>query len=85
MDRVIRNATESWMNSEGRLVISDALLAAWDTFWATFGPDGKLNPGALLGNKYHLGIEAILLLGIIYLLIQGRAPAPAREVLTERV
>jgi hypothetical protein len=83
MAGIFQNTAE-WLNWEGRLTISDP-LAAWNTFWSAFGSGGKLNPGALLGNQYHLGIEAVLLLMIIYLLTQRRAPAPAREVMTEEV
>jgi hypothetical protein len=75
----------SWITLEARLAVSDP-AAAWSEFWATFRPGGKLHPGYLLENQYHLIIEACLLLAILYLLSQSRTPAkPAADALTEKV
>jgi hypothetical protein len=75
----------SWLQKEFSLALSDP-KAAWTEFWVTFGPGGRLHPKYLLDHQYHLLVEAFLILAILYLLVQNRAPAKqTSEVLTEEV
>lgn len=74
-----------WVSFEAQLLLSDP-RAAWAEFWATFGPGGKLHPGYLLAHQYHVAVELCLLIAIIYLLLQSRAPVKrVAEALTEAV
>ena len=44
-----------------------------------------LHAGAFIEHRYHLVIEAALLLGIVWLLVQSRAPPPPpKEALTDK-
>lgn len=53
--------------------------------WPLLTPDSS-HAGAFIEHRYHLVIEAALLLGIIWLLVQSRQPPPPRkEALTEKV
>lgn len=74
-----------WVSLEAQLLVSDP-WAAWSEFWETFGPGGKLHPGYLLAHQYHVAVELCLLVAIVYLLMQSRAPVKrAAEALTEAV
>lgn len=79
------NIAVDWIILEAQLLFSDP-WAAWSEFWATFRPGGKLHPGYLLAHQYHVAVELCLLIAIIYLLLQSRAPVKrAAEALTEAV
>jgi hypothetical protein len=84
MANIVNNVT-NWLNLEAQLALSDP-SAAWKEFWATFGPGGKLHPKAFIEHRYHLIIEALLIVGIVYLLIQRRVPTRlSPDALTEKV
>ena len=48
MAEVLGNVT-SWLRWESQLALSDP-WAATREFWTTFGPGGKLHPGAAIGH-----------------------------------
>jgi hypothetical protein len=84
MAQVVKNVT-SWLNREAELALYDPSAAAHE-FWEMFKPGGKLHPARAIENKYHLIIEALLIIGITWLLTRRRSPAkPSPETLTEQV
>lgn len=84
MAGVVRNVT-TWLNKEAELALHDPPAAAVE-FWEMFKPGGKLHPAKAIENRYHLIVEALLILGITWLLTRRRAPAkPSLEQLTEKV
>lgn len=73
-----------WLKLEAQLALTDP-YAAWSELWETIKPGGKIH-GLLMDNQYHLIVELILFVAIVYLLAQSRAsPKPSRDALTEDV
>lgn len=79
-----RDAVWRWLKLEAKLALTDP-YAAWAELWETIKPGGKVH-GVLVQNQYHLIVELVLFVAIVYLLTQSRAPPKAsRDVLTEEV
>lgn len=79
-----RTVVWKWFQLEAQLAMTDP-YAAWEELWETIKPGGKVHV-LLEENQYHLIVELILFVAIVYLLAQSRAsPKASRDALTEEV
>ena len=79
-----RDVVWKWLQLEAQLAVTHP-YAAWSELWETIKPGGKIH-GLLMDNQYHLIVELILFVAIVYLLAQSRAfPKPSPDALTEDV